>query len=79
MLKTPISPLTSARVRQEVDALPAKERAAVMLICVKGLSYQDAAQKLGIPHDAVTGHLLRGRLTLIRNLDLKCAVDRGTD
>ena len=79
MLKTPVSPLTSARVRQEVDALSAEERAAVMLVCVKGLSYQDAARKLGIPRDAVMGHLLRGRLKLIRNLDLNGAADRDTD
>ena len=50
-----------------------------MLVCVKGLSYQDAARKLGIPRDAVMGHLLRGRLKLIRNLDLNGAADRDTD
>ena len=79
MLKPPNSPLTSARVRQEVDALSVEDRTAVMLVCVKGLSYQDAARKLGIPRDAVMGHLLRGRLRLIRNLDLNGAADRDTD
>ena len=79
MLKPPNSPLTSARVRQEVDALSVEDRTAVMLVCVKGLSYQDAARQLGIPRDTLIGHLLRGRLLLIRNLDLKGAADRDTD
>jgi len=70
---------TSVQLRQEVDALSVEERAAVMLVCVKGLSYQDAAQKLGIPRDAVRGHLLRGRLTLLRKLNLAGRKDRDAD
>lgn len=79
MLKTPISPLTSAQVRQEINALSAEKRVAVMLVCVKGLSYQDAARKLGIPRDDFMDQLFRGRLTLMRNLDLKGMVDRRPD
>jgi RNA polymerase sigma-70 factor (ECF subfamily) len=71
MLKTPSSPSPLAQVRQAVDALSAQERAAVMLVCVKGLSYQDAAQTLGISFGMLQEHLLRGRLTLITKLNLK--------
>lgn len=71
MLRMPNSSFTPAQVRQEVDALSAQERAAVMLVCVKGLSYQDAAQKLGISPGMLQEHLLRSRLILIANLKLK--------
>ena len=71
MLKTPVFPLMSARVRQEVDALSVEERTAVMLVCVKGLSYQDAARKLGISPGMLQEHLLSGRLTLITKLSQK--------
>jgi RNA polymerase sigma-70 factor (ECF subfamily) len=71
MLQTPNFPLTLARIRQEVDALSTDERTAVMLVCVRGLSYQDAAQKLGISPGMLQEHLLRGRLTLITKLNLK--------
>ena len=64
-------PSTLARFRQEVDALPAEERAALMMVCVKKMSYQDAAQTLGISPGMIKNHLLRGRLTLIRNLNLE--------
>jgi DNA-directed RNA polymerase specialized sigma24 family protein len=67
----PHLPSTLARVRQEVDALPAEERAALMMVCVKKMSYQDAAQTLGISPGMIKNHLLRGRLTLIRNLNLE--------
>ena len=64
-------PSTAKRTRQAVETLPAAEREALMLVCVKGLSYQDAAQKLGISAGMLQDHLLRGRLALISKLDLK--------
>ena len=53
-----------------VGALPADDREVLMLVCVQGMSYQDAAQKLGISASTVKDRLLRARLTLIRKLDL---------
>jgi DNA-directed RNA polymerase specialized sigma24 family protein len=41
-----------------------------MLVCLKGMSYQDAAQKLGISPELIKDHLLRSRLTLIHKLNL---------
>jgi RNA polymerase sigma factor (sigma-70 family) len=61
----------SDQIHQAVAALPAAEREALMLVCVKGLSYQDAAQKLGISPGMLQEHLLRSRLTLIAKLKLK--------
>ena len=62
---------TPAQIRREVDALSTDQRAAVILVCVKGYSYQDAALQLGISPEMIRERLLRGRLTLIRKLDLK--------
>ena len=40
---------TLKRVRTEMAALPEDHRIAIMLVCVEGLSYQQAAAELGIP------------------------------
>ncbi|UEM19078.1 helix-turn-helix domain-containing protein [Skermanella mucosa] len=63
-------PSSSQQVRMVVGALPADDREVLMLVCVQGMSYQDAAQKLGISASTVKDRLLRARLTLIRKLDL---------
>jgi predicted DNA-binding protein (UPF0251 family) len=54
-----VSPFLLAQVHQVVKALPAGEREALMLACVNGLSYQDAAQRLGIAPKVIVDHLLR--------------------
>jgi RNA polymerase sigma factor (sigma-70 family) len=64
-------PAALAQVHQAVEALPPAEREALMLVCVRGLSYQDAARKLGISPGMLQEHLLRSRLTLIAKLKLK--------
>jgi RNA polymerase sigma-70 factor (ECF subfamily) len=70
-IRTQQSRVGLGQVHQAVEALPPAEREAVMLVCVKGLSYQDAARKLGISPGMLQEHLLRGRLTLITKLSLK--------
>jgi RNA polymerase sigma-70 factor (ECF subfamily) len=76
-VKMSLSPPILLQVRQEVDALPVQERAALMLVCVKGMRYQDAAQKLGISQEMIKHHLLRSRLTLIQKLNLEGGRGRG--
>lgn len=61
----------SGQIHQAVAALPPAEREALMLVCVRGLSYQDAVQNLGISLGMLQEHLLRGRMTLIAKLNLK--------
>lgn len=61
----------SSRIHRAIAALPPAERQALMLVCVRGLSYQDAAQKLGISSGMLQEHLLRGRLALIAKFKLK--------
>ncbi|WP_158046273.1 RNA polymerase sigma factor [Skermanella pratensis] len=63
-------PSSSQKVKMVVGALPADDRDVLMLVCVQGMSYQDAAHQLGISASTVKDRLLRARLTLIRKLDL---------
>ena len=59
---------TLARVRAEMAALPEEQRSAIMLVCVQGLSYQEAATELCIPTGTLMSRLCRGRLELARRM-----------
>lgn len=73
-----VSPFLLAQVHQVVKALPAEEREALMLACVNGLSYQDAAQRLGISSKVVVDHLLRDRFGSSAN-SIKGRDEHGMD
>lgn len=62
----PTAAPTPAQVRAVAEALPEDQRAAVMLVCVSGLTYQEAATVLGISTSALMSSLCRGRLELAR-------------
>lgn len=51
-------------VRRALDALPPEFRAAVVLVDIEGLSYEEAAGVLGCPVGTVRSRLHRGRLAL---------------
>ena len=53
-------------VRRLVARLPEEQRAVLALVTVEGLSYQDAADSLGIPIGTVMSRLARARLALGR-------------
>jgi RNA polymerase sigma-70 factor (ECF subfamily) len=53
-----------ARVREVMAALPEERHSAIMLVCVTGLSYGEAATELDIPLGTVMSRLCRGRLEL---------------
>jgi RNA polymerase sigma-70 factor (ECF subfamily) len=53
------------RVMQELSE---EHRAALMLICVEGLSYKEAAEVLQVPMGTVTSRLVRARKSLIEKL-----------
>jgi RNA polymerase sigma-70 factor (ECF subfamily) len=59
---------TLARVREVMASLPAEQRSAIMLVCVNGLSYQEAAAELDIPIGTLMSRLCRGRLELARRM-----------
>lgn len=59
-------PAQEARVRhgellKALDALPADQRALLLLVGVEGLSYAEAAVVLGVPIGTVMSRLSRGR------------------
>ena len=59
---------TLARVREVMVALPEEQRSAIMLVCVNGLSYGEAAAELDIPVGTLMSRLCRGRLELARRM-----------
>jgi RNA polymerase sigma-70 factor (ECF subfamily) len=65
--------LARAELRElagEVSRLPEPHRAAVVLRCVQGMSYAEAASLLGQPEGTVKSNVHRGLATLRRRLDL---------
>jgi RNA polymerase sigma-70 factor, ECF subfamily len=59
---------TLVRVREIMAALPEEQHAVLMLVCVNGLSYQEAAAELDIPIGTLMSRLARGRLELARRM-----------
>jgi RNA polymerase sigma-70 factor (ECF subfamily) len=53
-----------AEVRQALSRLPEDQRTVLVLVCVDGLSYREAADVLGIPIGTVMSRISRGRLEL---------------
>lgn len=58
------APLDAILVRKAVAKLSDEHRAVVGLVLVEGLSYQEAADTLGVPVGTVTSRLARARETL---------------
>lgn len=61
--------LTLSAVRRAVAALPEDQRALVLLVCVEGLTYRQAAETLDLPLGTVMSRLARGRATLKRLIE----------
>lgn len=56
--------LTLQAVRREVARLPEPQRIVLVLVCVEGFKYREAAEILEIPVGTVMSRLARARLTL---------------
>ena len=56
--------LTLASVRRALAELPEDQRTVLILVCVDGLSYKEAAGVLGIAIGTVMSRLARGRQAL---------------
>ncbi|HEY1378372.1 MAG TPA: sigma-70 family RNA polymerase sigma factor [Gemmataceae bacterium] len=56
-----LDPDVAALVHAEVGRLPEPLRAAVVMCDLAGLTYQEAADRLGLPHATVRGRLARAR------------------
>lgn len=57
-----------ADVRRAMARLPQDQRIVLMLVCVEGLSYRDAAAALDLPQGTVMSRLSRARLALAQML-----------
>lgn len=53
---------------QELNRLPAKYRAAIILCDLEGKTRKEAARQLNLPEGTVSGHLTRGRAMLARRI-----------
>jgi RNA polymerase sigma-70 factor (ECF subfamily) len=62
-----------AIVRAEIAQLPHEQREVLALITIEGLSYQDAANMLGVPIGTIMSRLSRARKKLARALDAPSA------
>ena len=60
--------LTFASVRRAMAKLPEEQRAVMMLVCVEGQTYKEAAEILAIPIGTVMSCLARARAALSREL-----------
>lgn len=60
--------LTLASVRRALAELPEEQRTVLVLVCVDGLSYKEAAGVLGIAVGTVMSRLARGRQALHERL-----------
>lgn len=68
--RTVIARTTLARVRTEMARMPEDQCSVLVLVCVEGLSYKQAAAELGIPIGTVMSRLHRGRLELAERISL---------
>ncbi len=60
--------VTLGSVRQAVSEMDADSRTVLVLVCVDGLSYKEAAKVLGIPIGTVMSRLSRSRVQLHEKL-----------
>lgn len=65
--------LTLDSVRRLMARLPVEQTAVMMLVCVEGFSYREAADALEVPVGTVMSRLARGRATLKSLIDGEAA------
>jgi RNA polymerase sigma-70 factor (ECF subfamily) len=64
-------------IRSEIANLPEEQRAVLALVTVDGMSYQDAADTLGVPIGTIMSRLARARRKLAEAIDMPRSGQRG--
>jgi RNA polymerase sigma-70 factor, ECF subfamily len=72
-----VNDMFEAVVARAMDDLPDKHRRVIQLVDIDGLSYQDAADSLGVPRGTVMSRLHRGRKRIRSRLDDAGVTPRG--
>jgi RNA polymerase sigma-70 factor (ECF subfamily) len=57
-----------ARVEKEIQRLSEEQRIVLMLVCVEGLTYREAAEAASIPIGTVMSRLAKARLTIMERI-----------
>ena len=66
--REPDACMTLGLVRRIIDDMPDAYRSVVLLVCVEGLSYREAASVLGVPAGTIMSRLARARRSLSERL-----------
>jgi RNA polymerase sigma-70 factor (ECF subfamily) len=73
--RTTIVRATLARVYTEIPLLPDKLRSPIVLVCLDGLSYRDAAARLNVPMGTLMSLLHRARQELAQRMGAPSSAD----
>lgn len=65
------SKISLNETEEALTNLPDDQRAVLLLVCVEGLSYAEAADTLDVPNGTVMSRLARGRVALAKQLGIK--------
>jgi RNA polymerase sigma-70 factor (ECF subfamily) len=69
--------MTFDAVRRAMVKLPEEQQAVLMLVCVEGQTYKEAAETLSIPIGTVMSRLARARVALMREMGEDAGQERG--
>jgi len=67
-----------ARIRSAMSRLPEAQRQALLLVHLEGLSYADAAERLGVPLGSIATWVARGRKAIHAELTGQAGQTRST-
>ena len=64
-----VDPLAAGRLLSAIDKLPAKQKAAILLVFGEGLSHKETAMALGCAETTVSWRIFQARKRLKKSLD----------